>query len=103
MSRQDHFDAGHNMPEHNVAPGRFRYSPSTWSPDVDPQEEVIDNEYVVHVGKDPIGVVTRRPGTTEGYYGAWKGGGHYFPNRRAASMHVWNKHIAKKNEDQADG
>ena len=100
MSRTENFDAGHGMEHHNVAPARFRYSPSTWSPDIDSQENVIDNEYVVHVGKDPIGTIKRLPDTTEGFYGAWKGGGQYHSTRRAASMHVWKNHIARKNKDQ---
>jgi hypothetical protein len=100
MSRTEHFDAGHNMPEHNVAPGRFRYSPSRYSADIDSQEDIIEGTYDVHVGKEKIGEIKRNERETDGYYGSWRSAGEDHSTRRAASMHVWNKHIAKKNEDQ---
>jgi hypothetical protein len=99
MSRTEHFDAGHNMPEHNTAPGRFRYKPNTYVQH-DGEEIPVTDELAVHVGNDKIGYIKRNHDTPEGSYGAWKGGGQYHSTRRAASMHVWNRHIDKKNEGQ---
>jgi hypothetical protein len=101
MSRTEHFDAGHNMPEHNTTPGRFRYKPNTY--EHGGEEIPVDDELAVHVGNEKIGHIKRNIDTPDGWYGAWKGAGDYHETRRAASVAVCNKHIAKKNEDQADG
>ena len=86
------------MEHHNTTPARFRYKQNTYVHDG--EEIPVDDELAVHVGNEKIGHIKRNHDTPEGFYGAWKGAGDYHENRRAASVAVWKKHVAKKNEDQ---